>query len=110
MEPIEIEEAGTDSAPEREYEVRYSPRAGIECRVMTVAEAEADGTELELLFALRKQCAEQLSQRPSPRDFAAISRRMIELGRDIEAAEELEAENGEAVGFVANEPFDPDAI
>ncbi|MGW9021276.1 hypothetical protein ACWGOE_07330 [Leucobacter chromiiresistens] len=92
------------------YKVRTSPRAEIEYRVMSVLDAVENGTELELLFALRTQIAKQLSNGVSPRDLASLSRRLIELGKDIEAAEEAEIEEGGGVDDEPDEDLDGDDL
>lgn len=52
----------------------------------TIIEAAADGTHLELLTALRERLAVAV-QNPNcpPRDLAALTRRLQEIAREIEA-------------------------
>ncbi len=52
----------------------------------TIIEAAADGTHLELLTALRERLAVAV-QNPTcpPRDLAALTRRLQEIAREIEA-------------------------
>lgn len=99
-----------DPTVEHVYETRVSPRAEIEYRVMTVLQAAEEGTEIELLAALRTEVAKQISTGVSPRDLAALSKRLIELTRDIEAAEEIEIEDGGGVEDVPDEALDPSTI
>jgi len=68
--------------------------------VMSVEEAAATGDQRDLLLALRKRVATTVND-PNcpPRDLAALSRRLQELGREIEAldakAKQEAAESGD---------------
>lgn len=79
-------------------------------RPPTVVAAAESGDRRKLLVAMRSRLASAV-QSPScpPRDLAALSRRLIEIAKEIEAidvAEKQEAESGE----VADEAFDASAI
>lgn len=60
-------------------------------RAKTITEAAAAGDQKVLLVALRERVAKAVED-PNcpPRDLAALSRRLQEIGRDIEAIEARE--------------------
>lgn len=72
-------------------------------RRKSVTEAADDGTRLELLVSLRTRVAATVGD-PNcpPRDLAALSRRLLEIAKEIEA---IEAEDrGDDVGDAAATP------
>ena len=77
----------------------------------TVYQAAQTGSVLEELKALRLVIAKKLDDpNLSGRDMAALSKRHIEIGREIEAAQKAaveEAENGQVSG---PEEWDEEAI
>ncbi|MEV0267710.1 hypothetical protein AB0H43_02960 [Hamadaea sp. NPDC050747] len=78
----------------------------------SVAEAASRGTERELLIAMRARIAEAVESPTTPaRDLAALTKRLMEVVRDIKAidarAAEQEAERDNAA---SDEAFDPSAI
>ncbi|NKY08933.1 hypothetical protein [Cellulomonas hominis] len=77
----------------------------------TVSEAAETGDRRALLVALRDRIAKTVTDPDCPpRDLASLSRRLVELGKEISAidlAEEQEAERG---GPVADGTFDKTAI
>jgi hypothetical protein len=68
----------------------------------TVTSAASDGTRRDLLVAMRSRVATAVEDPNTPaRDLAALTRRLMELARDIEAldaAAEQEAQRGDEVG------------
>lgn len=77
----------------------------------TVAGAANGGTQRELLVALRARIAKTIDDpKTPPRDLAALSRRMQELVRDIEAIDARAREDSADGGRVADEPFDAEAL
>lgn len=78
----------------------------------SVVEAAQDGTDLELLVAMRDRIAEDLDSRStSARDLAALSKRLMELQRDIKVHKEREQQEGKGNGgAVPDEPFDASAV
>lgn len=65
----------------------------------SVTEAASDGSRRELLVAMRSRVATAVEDPNTPaRDLAALTRRLMEIAKDIEAldAREQEAEGGEA--------------
>lgn len=58
-----------------------------------VAEAAASNSELELLVAMRDRVAGTVADPDCPpRDLAALTRRLMELAKEIQAARERERE------------------
>lgn len=86
--------------------------AGPKTPAKTVTQAAKDGTARELLVAVRDRIATAVeSPKTSPRDLAALTRRLAEVVREIElidARAEEEAKGGE--GEVADGTFDASAI
>lgn len=68
----------------------------------------AEGTERELLVALRDTVASGLDAGVPARDLASLSKRLMEISREIRAIDA--ADDGDEVGdaaSTADEPFDP---
>lgn len=79
--------------------------------VKTVSDAASRGTPRELLVALRARIATTIDNPNTPaRDLAALSRRMQEIVRDIEALDAREREEGSDGGSVPDEPFDAASV
>lgn len=74
---------------------------------MDVTEAAADGTTRELLVAMRTRVALAVEHPDTPaRDLASLTRRLLEIIREIEAIDARDAEE-EAEGAGAPTPDDP---
>jgi len=79
-------------------------------KVMTVLEAAEAGDRLEELRAMRRRIAKTLDEPNTPaRDLAALSRRQIELGKEIDVLESRAKEESSRAA-VADETFDAAAI
>lgn len=78
----------------------------------TVSEAAANGTTLELLTNMRSRIARTVDDpNTMPRDLAALTKRLADLAKDIDAIKAREAQEGGAgAGPVADEAFDSSAI
>lgn len=78
----------------------------------SVTQAAKNGTPRELLVAMRDRIAVAVEdEKTSPRDLAALTRRLAEVVRDIEqidAREEQEAAS--AAGEAADEAFDSSTV
>ena len=62
---------------------------------MTVSEAAEDGTTRDLLVAMRARIAQAVGDPDTPaRDLAALTKRLVEVVRDIEAIDAREEEAG----------------
>ena len=66
---------------------------------MTIAEAAASGDRMDLLVAMRNLIASNLDEGVPPRDMAALTRRLLEVTKEIEAINA--AASGDAVGAAA---------
>jgi hypothetical protein len=71
----------------------------------TVTAAAADGDRRELLVALRSRIAQTVEDGSTPaRDLAALSRRLLEIAREIEAIDS--ASQDDEIGKAAATPDD----
>lgn len=78
----------------------------------TVTQAAADGTTRELLVAMRSRIAKAVEDANTPaRDLAALTKRLVEVVRDIEAidARDKHEEESRAAG-VEDGAFDASAV
>jgi D-serine deaminase-like pyridoxal phosphate-dependent protein len=79
-------------------------------RALSAVEAAEADDRLAELRAMRRRIATALDDANTPaRDLAALSRRQIEIGRDIEALLLRDAEEARS-GVVTDEEFDAEAI
>lgn len=90
--------------------VTDTPAVKPKARPKSVTQAADAGTTRELLVAMRTRIAKAVENENTPaRDLAALTKRLIEVQRDIEAWDARELEEGER-GVVADEAFDASAI
>lgn len=85
----------------------------LEEEVLGVADAAMRGTHRQLLVALRNRVATQVADTDCPaRDLAALTRRLQEIAKEIEAIDAREQQEREAESSEAaqDQPFDPEAI
>lgn len=62
-------------------------------RPKTVTQASAEGTQRELLVAMKARVAESVENPNTPaRDLAALTKRLLEIAREIEAIDARTAE------------------
>lgn len=76
----------------------------------TVASAAKDGSELDLAYAIRDRLATSITGECSPRDLAALTKRLedvVDRIKVLEAAAKKESDDSDAVG---DEAFDATAI
>lgn len=79
----------------------------------TVTQAANAGTQRELLVAMRARVASAVEDPNTPaRDLAALTRRLLEIARDIEAIDARDAEEGHDDEHVdpADEVFDASSL
>jgi ribosome-binding protein aMBF1 (putative translation factor) len=77
----------------------------------TVTEAADNGTTRELLVAMRARIAKAVEDPNTPaRDLAALTKRLVEVVRDIEAIDAREEQEAERGGPVADETFSAEAL
>lgn len=78
---------------------------------MTVTAAAKDGTTRDLLVALRTRIATAVESKDTlPRDLAALSKRLTDISKEIEALDAREAGQGASGGEVEDGEFDPQAV
>lgn len=76
----------------------------------TVTAAAADGSRRELLVAMRARVATAVEDPNTPaRDLAALTRRLLEIAKEIEAIDVAAEETGDAQP-AADEQWDSSAI
>ena len=77
----------------------------------TVTQAASEGTERELLVAMRQRIAKAVeSDATSPRDLAALSKRLMEIVREIDALDARAEQEATESDRPADAPFDASAI
>lgn len=81
-------------------------------KVKTVTQAAESGTMRELLVAMRARTAKAVEDPNTPaRDLAALTRRLLEIARDIEAIDARAAEEDEQrAAEVEDGDFDASAV
>ena len=79
---------------------------------MNVSEAARNGTDLELLVAMRDRIADAIAEPDCPkRDLASLTLRLSNIVKEINALKS--AEGGDDLGEAANIPdaeFDPESL
>lgn len=79
---------------------------------MNVSEAARDGSDLDLMVAMRDRIAEAISEPDCPkRDLASLTLRLSNIVKEINALKSAEGED--ALGEAANLPdddFDPNSL
>ncbi|WP_328382951.1 hypothetical protein OHQ88_10610 [Micromonospora zamorensis] len=95
--PLRVVAAGEKPAPPR--------------KPKTVTEAADEGTTRELLVAMRSRIAKAVEDPNTPaRDLAALTKRLTEVVKDIEAIDARDDQEAERAGPVADEAFNAAAI
>ena len=80
-------------------------------KITSVLEAADEGTRLDELVQLRRVIARACdNENTSPRDLAALSRRQIEISKEIEALRRQQSEEDSDAANIADEEFDAEAI
>ena len=80
-------------------------------RAKTITEAADGGTTRELLVAMRARIAKAVEDPNTPaRDLAALTKRLVEVVRDIEAIDARAHEDGDAGDSVEDGTFDASAV
>lgn len=78
---------------------------------MTVTVAASDGDRLDLLIAMRERVALAVENKETPaRDLAALTRRLMEIAKDIDVLKAAKEREGGASGPVEDEAFDASAV
>ncbi len=77
----------------------------------TVTEAASSGTTRQLMVAMRDRVAKDVENANTPaRDLAALTKRLLEIVRDIEAIDAREQQEATKRGDVRDGSFDASAI
>jgi ribosome-binding protein aMBF1 (putative translation factor) len=77
----------------------------------SVTEAASNGTTRELLAAMRTRIAEAVEDRNTPaRELAALTKRLVEVVRDIEAIDARDEQEAGTHGPVEDGTYDASAI
>ena len=101
--------AATTRSPRKPPAPKDPPAALIE-PVLTVTVAAASGTPRQLLVAMRDRVAQAVEdKKTAPRDLAALTRRLREIARDIEAIDAKDAGEADSAD-VSDAKFEPEAI
>ena len=80
-------------------------------RPKTVTKAAADGNRRELLVSMRSRVATAVEDPNTPaRDLAALTRRLMEIAKDIEAIDAAAEQEGRDGHASPDEDFDSSAI
>lgn len=80
-------------------------------QVKTVTQAADTGTMRDLLVAMRARTAKAVEDPNTPaRDLAALTRRLLEIAREIEAIDAAAREEGDESGATPDEAFDASAV
>lgn len=80
-------------------------------KVRSVADAAKNGTTRDLLEATRDRIATAVEDASTPaRDLAALTKRLMETVREIEAIDAREQQEAEHGADVPNGKFDPNEI
>ena len=77
----------------------------------SVTQAASDGTTRELLVAMRTRIAMAVEDRNTPaRELASLTKRLVEVVRDIEAIDAREEQEANRAAETADETFRSEAI
>lgn len=77
----------------------------------TITEAASDGTQRELLVTMRTRIAKSLDDPTTmARDLASLSRRLLEISREIDAIDVTDRQEAKESDEVADEAFDSSAL
>lgn len=78
---------------------------------LSIVDAAERGTRLDELRAMRRRIAVAMDDPNTPaRDLAALSRRQLEIGREIEAIVTAEDEDRSVLARTSDEDWDESAI
>lgn len=80
-------------------------------QVKTVTQAADTGTMRDLLVAMRTRTAKAVEDPNTPaRDLAALTRRLLEIAREIESIDAAVREESDENGTAPDEAFDASAV
>lgn len=97
----------TRKSPLRVVEADEAPSR----KISSVLEAAEQGSRLDELMQIRKVIARALdNENTSPRDLASLSRRQIEISKEIEALRRQASEEASDAANIEDEELDVEAI
>lgn len=97
--------------PAKLHAVADGERATPDKPITSVLAAAEHGTRLDELKQMRRVIARALDNpNTSPRDLAALSRRQIEISKEVESIQAQAKEEAREHGVTSDEQFDPQAI
>lgn len=77
-----------------------------EKKPLTVTQAASKGSQRDLLVAMRDRVAKDVESPNTPaRDLAALTRRLMEITKEIEAIDAREAEDGDGPAHTPDEEW-----
>ena len=77
----------------------------------TITEAASEGTQRELLVTMRTRIAKSLDDPNTlARDLASLSRRLLEISREIDAIDVADEQEAAEDAEVADETFNAEAL
>lgn len=80
-------------------------------KVKTISQAAEAGSTRELLVAMRTRIAKAVENENTPaRDLAALTKRLVEVVRDIEAIDARAEQEATKRGDAQDAPFDASAV
>lgn len=80
-------------------------------RISTVLAAAEAGSRLDEMIQMRRVIARAIdNENTSPRDLAALTRRQIEISKEIEAVQRQQEEEAEEGAISADEAWSEEAI
>lgn len=99
------------SVPADEVPPKPAARRPRTPRAKSIVDAARGGKQRELLVAMRDRIARTVEDPTCPpRDLASLSRRLMEIAKDIEALDLAAKQEGKSGRAVKDEPFDASAI
>ena len=87
-----------------------APTESAPAKAQTVAQAAESGDHRALLVAMRDRIARTISGDCPPRDLAALTRRLQDIAKEIEALDLRALEESEGSAAVPDEDFDASAV
>jgi hypothetical protein len=88
-----------------------APKPTTRRRSKSVAQAAADGDARGTLIGMRARVATAIDDPNTPaRDLAALTRRLMEITKDIEAMDARDQDEAKGSAVVADESFDASAL
>ena len=99
------------AAPKRQLRAVTAEESAPKRTPRTITEAANEGTQRELLVTMRTRIAKSLDDPTTmARDLASLSRRLLEISREIDAIDVADRQEAHESDDVADEAFDSSAV